>query len=112
MHYEDTDPNFLPISTKKRHHKTFKKFLEHKYPQNYIFVNHKYTSLLENTKGEIRNYDPIKQYFILQPKLNPTRPIIVPQEYLINNDDMSPYASMPEKVENTKPQINHYCQNL
>ena len=48
-------------------------------------------------KGKIRSFDPIKQYFILQPKSNPTRRIIVPQEYLIKNDDMSPYASMPEK---------------
>ena len=30
--------------TKKQHHNTFKIFLEHKHPQNYIFVNHKYTS--------------------------------------------------------------------
>ena len=115
MHYEETDPNFLPLNTKKQHHNTYKKFLEHKHPQNYIFVNHKYTSPLtfnttyhidpEKTKGKIRNYDPIKQYFILQPKSDPTRPLIVPQEYLINNDDMSPYESIPEKVDNTLPQL-------
>ena len=122
MHYEETDPNFLPLNTKKQHHNTYKKFLEHKHPQNYLFVNHKYTSPLtfnttyqidqEKTKGKIRNYDPIKQYFILQPKSNPTRPLIVPQEYLINNDDMSPYASMPEKVENTLPQLKSLLSKL
>ena len=41
----------------------------------------------------------------MQPKSDPTRPLIVPQEYLINNDDMSPYESIPEKVENTLPQL-------
>ena len=78
-------------------------------------MNNKYTSPLtfnttyhidpEKTEGKIRNYDPIKQYFILQPKSDPTRLLIVPQEYLIKNDDMSPYESIPEKVENTLPQI-------
>ena len=33
----------------------------------------------------------------MQPKSDPTRPLIVPQEYLIINDDMSPYATIPEK---------------
>ena len=41
----------------------------------------------------------------MQPKSDPTRPLIVSQEYLIFNDDMSLHATMPEKVENTLPQL-------
>ena len=37
--------------------------------------------------GYLRNYDPIKQYFCLLPYNNTSRPLIVPQEYLIHYDD-------------------------
>ena len=35
----------------------------------------------------MRNYDPINQYFCLLPYNDTSRPIIVPQEYLIHFDD-------------------------
>ena len=34
--------------------------------------------------GYLRNYDPIKQYYCLLPYNNTSRPLIVPQEYLIH----------------------------
>ena len=39
------------------------------------------------TNGIIRNYDPVKQYYILATCHDPTRPLIVPQEALNVNDD-------------------------
>ena len=36
--------------------------------------------------GNLRNYVPIKQYFCLLPYNDSTRPLIVPQKYLINLD--------------------------
>ena len=38
-------------------------------------------------KGKLRNYDPLKQSFLFLPNKNPKRQIIVPQEYLILNND-------------------------
>ena len=32
MHYEETDPNFLPLNTKKQHHNTYKKFIRTQTP--------------------------------------------------------------------------------
>ena len=36
--------------------------------------------------GCLRNYNPIKQYFCLLPHNDTSRPLIVPQEYLIHFD--------------------------
>ena len=75
----------------------YQKFPQYKEPENYLFFNSKYTSpstftsnfLLDHTKikGKLRNYDPLKQSFLFLLNDNPKRPIIVPQEYLILNDD-------------------------
>ena len=80
---------------KKLNHQTYKLFLEQKHPQNFIFQNYKFTSLFSHfaqysldhllTFGTIRTYDPIKQYYILSRYLDPTRPLIVPQEALRPN---------------------------
>ena len=85
---DKSDPSFLYISQKATHHQTYTKFLQHTKPQNYIFVNYKYTSPFTMTKmytldhscikGYLRNYDPIKQYFCLLPYINTSRPLIVP----------------------------------
>ena len=74
-----------------------KNFSNTKNLKNYLFSNSKYTSpftfnsdyLIDHTKikGKLRNYDPSKQSFLFLPNDNPKRPIIVPQEYLILNDD-------------------------
>ena len=94
---EENDANFLPYQIKKDHHLPYQKLLQYKEPENYLFFNSKYTSLFTfnseylkdhtKMKGKLRNYDPLKQSFLFIPNDNPKRPIIVPQEYLILNDD-------------------------
>ena len=41
---DESDPSFLSVSQKATHHQTYTKILQHTEPQNYIFVNYKYTS--------------------------------------------------------------------
>ena len=94
---DESDPSFLSNSQKATHHQTYTKLLQYTKPQNHIFVNYKYTSPFTMTNmytldhscitGYLRNYDPIKQYFCLLPYNNTSRPLIVPQEYLIHYDD-------------------------
>ena len=94
---EENEANFFPYQIKKAHHVTYQKFLQYKEPENYLFFNSKYTSpftfnsefLIDHTKikGNLRNYDPLKQSFLFLSNDNPKRPIIVPQEYLILKDD-------------------------
>ena len=94
---EENDAIFLTYQIKKAHHIIYQKLLQYKEPENYILFNSKYTSpfifnseyLIDHTKikGKLRNYDPLKQSFLLHPNKNPKRPIIVPQEYLILIDD-------------------------
>ena len=94
---DESDPSFLTIAQKATHHQTYTKFLQYTKPQNHIFVNYKYTSPFTMTNmytldhscitGYLRNYDPIKQYFCLLPYNITSRPLIVPQEYLIHYDD-------------------------
>ena len=94
---DESDPSFLSIAQKATHHQTYTKFLQYTKPQNDIFVNYKYTSPFTMSNmytldhscitGYLRNYDPIKQYFCLLPYNNTSRPLIVPQEYLIHYDD-------------------------
>ena len=93
---DDFDPFFLSALQKASHHQTYTNILEHTKTQNYIFVNHKYTSLytmailyrIDHARitGYLRNYDPKKHYFCLLPFNDTSRPLIVPQEYLIYFD--------------------------
>ena len=111
---EENDANFLPYQIKKAHHITYQKFLQNKEPENYIF-NSKYTSpftfnseyLIDYTKikGKLRNYDPLKQSFLFLPNENPKRPIIVPQEYLILNDDSLLQEDIPKCISDPLPPI-------
>ena len=106
---EENDANFLPYQIKKSPHVTYQKFLQYKEPENYLFFNSsKYTSpftlnaeyLIYHTKikREFRNYDPLKQRFLFLPNENPKRPIIVPQEYLILNDDSLLQEDIPKGI--------------
>ena len=56
--------------------------------------------------GYLRNYDPIKQYFCLLPYNNTSRPLIVPQEYLIHYDDFCFLATFLLKVSNLSLFLN------
>ena len=112
---EENDANFLPYQIKKAHHMTYQKFLQYKEPDNYIFFNSKYTSpftfnseyLIDHTKtkGKLRNYDPLKQSFLFLPNDNPKRPIIVPQEYLILNDDSLLQEDIPQHISDPLPPL-------
>ena len=114
---EENDANFLPYQIKKAHHMTYQKFLQYKEPDNYIFFNSKYTSpftfnseyLIDHTKtkGKLRNYDPLKQSFLFLPNDNPKRPIIVPQEYLILNDDSLLQEDIPQHISDPLPPLQH-----
>ena len=114
---EENDANFLPYQIKKAHHITYQKFLQYKEPDNYIFFNSKYTSpftfnseyLIDHTKtkGKLRNYDPLKQSFLFLPNDNPKRPIIVPQEYLILNDDSLLQEDIPQNISDPLPPLQH-----
>ena len=105
---DESDPSFLSISQKATHHQTYTKFLQYTKPQNHIFVNYKYTSPFTMTNmytldhscitGYLRNYDPIKQYFCLLPYNNTSRPLIVPQEYLIHYDDFLLPCNIPTQI--------------
>ena len=57
-------------------------------------------SLLDYSKvtGYLRNYDPIKQDFRLLPHNDTSRPLIVPQEYLMHYDDVLLPCSIPSQI--------------
>ena len=110
---EENDANSLPYQIKKAHHVTYQKFLQNKEPENYRVFNSKYTSpftfspdyLIDHTKikGKLRNYDPLEQSFLFLLNDNPKRPIIIPQEYLILNDDSLLQEDIPIIISNPLP---------
>ena len=117
-HDLNTNPNDLTTtpSVKKLHHQTYQLFLEQKHPQIFIFQSHKFTSPFSYhshyslnhlfTIGTIRNYDPVKQYFILSSYHDPTRPLFVPQEALNVHDDFLLPTHIPNAVPNFFPKMN------
>ena len=110
QHDLNTNPNDIITtpSVKKHHHQTYQLFLEQKHPQNFIFQNHKFASPFSYyfpyslnhlfTIGTIRNYDPVKQYYILTTYHNSIRPLFVPQEALDVNDDFLLPTHIPAAV--------------
>ena len=87
-----------------------------KHPQNFIFQNHKFTSPLSYhshyslnhlfTIGTIRNYDPVKQYYILTSYQDLTRPLFVPPEALNLYDDFLLPKHIPTAGPNFFPKMN------
>ena len=57
--------------------------------------------------GYLRNYDPIKQYFCLLPHNDTSRPLIVPQEYLIHFDDFLLPCNIPTQIVKPLTVIKH-----
>ena len=112
---EENDANFLPYQIKKAHHITYQNFLQYNEPENYIFLNSKDTSPFTfnseylkdhpKIKGKLRNYDPLKQSFLFLPNENPKRPIIVPQDYIILNDDSLLQEDIPQCTSDPFPPI-------
>ena len=115
MILEENDATCLPYQRKKAHHVTYQKLLQYKEPENYLFINSKYTSpftfnsdyLIDRTKikGKLRNDDPLKQTFLFLPNDNPKRPIIVPQENLILNDDSLLQEDIPLCISDPLPPV-------
>ena len=114
---DESDPSFLSVSQKATHHQIYTKFLQHTKPKNYIFVTNKYTSPFTMTNiytldhscitGYLRNYDPIKQYYCLLPYKSTSRPLIVPQEYLIHFDDFLLPRNVPTQIVKPLTVIKH-----
>ena len=114
---DESDPSFLSVSQKPTHHQTYTKFLPYTKPKNYIFVNYKYTSPFTMTNLNTldhscitryhRNYDPKKQYFCLLPYNNTLRPLIVPQEYLVQFDDFLLPCKIPTQIVKPLTVINY-----
>ena len=63
-------------------------------------MTHLYTIDYSRITGYLRNYDPIKQYFSLLPYIDTSRPLIVPQEYIIHFDDFLLPCNFPTKKSN------------
>ena len=57
--------------------------------------------------GYLRNYDPIKQYLCLLPFNDTSRPLIVPQEYLIHFDDCLLPCNIPTQTVKPLTVIKH-----
>ena len=74
------------------------------------FLNYGYKLNWNYTFGTLRNFDPIKNYYIFQPKEAPERPLIVPiealepcEEYHINHLE----GSVTNKAFNNRIQFNN-----
>ena len=120
LHTDDSNSNFHSANKKRVHHETYKRFWEinpiSSANNNYIFQNRKFTSPFsfhlsyhikpEFTKGSLRNYDPIKQYYLFTPKINPDRPILIPQECLNSSDSLHiDQEKIPHKVSHPYPHL-------
>ena len=55
------------------------------------------------TVGTLRNYDPQKQVYLFMSHKDPTRPIIVPQEFLNFNEDYLLHSNIPTDVQELHP---------
>ena len=119
---DKSDASFLSESQKATHHRTYTKFLRHTKPKNHILANYKYTSPYTMTNmytldhscitGYLRNYNPIKQYFCLLPYNNTSRPLIVPQEYLIHFDDFLLPCNIPTQIVKPLTVVKHLGSSL
>ena len=70
-------------------------------------MTHLYTIDHSRITGYLRNYDPVKQYFCLLPYNDTSRPIIVPQEYLIHFDDFLLPCNVPTIIAKPLTVIKH-----
>ena len=66
-----------------------------------------YTFDYARITGYLRNYDPLKQYFCLLPYNDISRPLIVPQEYLIHFDDFLIPCNNPTQIVKPLTVIKH-----
>ena len=66
-----------------------------------------YTIDHSKNTGYLRSYDPIKQYFCLLSHNDTSRPLIVPQEYLIHCDDFLLRCNIPTQLFKPLTVIKH-----
>ena len=107
----------LPV---KKLHPDSITFFAQKHPQNFIFLNHKFTSPFSYYShfslyhlyiiGTICKYDPVKQYYFLSSYHDPNRPLFLPQETLNLNDDFLLPTHVPNSVENFFPKMNNLVE--
>ena len=74
------------------------------------FLNYGYRLKWNNTIGTLRNFDPIKNYYIFQPKEAPERPLIVPIEALEPCEEYHTYhleGSVTNKAFSNRIQFNN-----
>ena len=105
LNSDEHDPTIHSIAQKITHHQTHEIFST---PQSYVFANYKYTSpftmtnlyTIDHSKitGYLRNYDPIKQYICLLPLNDTSRPLIIPQEYLIHFNEFLLPCNIPTAI--------------
>ena len=60
----------------------------------------------------LRNYGPTKQFFCFLPYNNTSRPLIVPQEYLIHFDDFLLLCNIPTQIVKHLTVIKHLVSSL
>ena len=70
-------------------------------------MTHMYTIDHSRITGYLQNFDPIKQYFCPLPYNDTSKPIIVPQEYLIHFDDFLLPCNVPIIIAKTLTVIEH-----
>ena len=74
------------------------------------FLNYGYKLKWEYTIGTLRNFDPIKNYYIFQPKEAPERPLIVPIEALEPCEEYHTYhleGSLTNRAFSNRIQFNN-----
>ena len=81
-------------------------FFNPRYTSPFVF-NSDYLTDHTKTKGKLRNYDPLKQIFLFLPNDNPKRPITVPHEYLILNNDSLLQEDIPQNISDPLPPLQH-----
>ena len=70
-------------------------------------MTHLYTIDHFRITDYLRKYDPIRQYFCLLPYNDTSRPIFVPQEYLIHFDDVLLPRNVPIIIAKPLTVIKH-----
>ena len=84
---DESDPSFLSIAQKATHHQTYTNFLQYTKPQNHIFCQLQIYITVHNDKY--------------------SRPLIVPQEFLIHYDDFLLPCNIPTQIAKPLTVIKH-----
>ena len=70
-------------------------------------MTHSYKIDHARITGCLRNYVPLKQDFCLLPYNDTSRPLIAPQEYLIDFDNVLLLCNIPTQIVKSLTVINH-----